>query len=73
VEDPVWADIRVLEGSPGGALPQEDIRGSGVVFENEREWRGMPGCSYWPTLCDVDTQPGIKVSDVGTFGGKRSN
>jgi hypothetical protein len=44
VEDPVWADIRGLEGYPEGTLSYKYMRGGGQVFENERGWHGMLGC-----------------------------
>jgi hypothetical protein len=36
--------------APEGALPWKDMRSSGQVFENERGWRGMPGCWHAPQL-----------------------
>ena len=42
VEDPVWADKRVLEDFPKGTLSYKYVRGVGQVFENESRWHGMP-------------------------------
>jgi hypothetical protein len=44
VEDPVWTDIRVLEGYPEGTLSYKYMRGGSQVFENERGWHGILGC-----------------------------
>jgi hypothetical protein len=44
LKDPVWADIRGLEGSPEGPMPQKDMRCSDLVLENERGWSSMPEC-----------------------------
>ena len=71
VEDPVWADIRGMEGSPEGTLTEKDMRGGGQILENERRRRSMPGCWYGANLPNVDPQPGREVGDVGACGGGR--
>jgi hypothetical protein len=71
MEEPEWADIRGLDCSPEGTMPQKDMRGGGQVLENERGWCGMPECSYGKNLSDVDPQPGCEVGDVGAVGGGR--
>ena len=71
VEDPVWADIRRMEGSPQGTLPYTDMRCGSQIVEKERGWRSMPGCWYGAKLPNVEPRPGREVGNVGAFGGGR--
>ena len=71
VEDPVWADIRGVEGSPEGTLTEKDMRGGGQILENERSWRSMPRCWYGAKVPNVDPMSGHEVGDVGACGGGR--
>jgi len=69
VEDPVWADIRGLEGYPEGTLSYKYMRGGFQVFENERGWHGMPGYymgrSFPMWTCSRDAKSVTSVLSTG--------
>ena len=71
VEDPVWADIRGLEGSRKAPCRRKTCEMVARSLKIKADGAACRNAGSGPKLSNVDPQPGREISDVCALGGER--